>query len=183
MQGNEASNAGDLFLVAGNVTGGEVRIFTGGSQIMCINNAGVGVKVTPTVDLDVAGWIMAGRTRDSSSLTGITDTTTFSNTPYGLLVGNAGAVLDDDNTALNVVSRTNMYFYVNEGTGSAVRAATVDTSGNFTFATYLELNEMSAPGSGSANTARLYAADNGSGKTQLIVVFSSGAAQVLATQP
>ena len=47
---------------------------------------------------------------------------------------------------------------------------------------YLELDEMTAP-SGSANHARLYAVDNGSGKTQLVVVFGTGAAQVLATEP
>lgn len=47
----------------------------------------------------------------------------------------------------------------------------------------IEFNEMSAPGGGAANTARLYSADNGAGKTQLIVVFNTGAAQVLATEP
>lgn len=47
----------------------------------------------------------------------------------------------------------------------------------------MEFDEMTAPGAGAANTARLYAVDNGAGKTQLVVIFSSGAAQVLATQP
>jgi hypothetical protein len=47
----------------------------------------------------------------------------------------------------------------------------------------IEFEEMTAPGAGAANTARLYAVDNGAGKTQLVVIFSSGAAQVIATQP
>lgn len=47
----------------------------------------------------------------------------------------------------------------------------------------IEFDEMTAPGAGAANTARLYAVDNGAGKTELVVIFSSGAAQVLATQP
>lgn len=38
-------------------------------------------------------------------------------------------------------------------------------------------------GNPSANTARLYALDNGAGKTQLKVIFPSGAAIVLATEP
>jgi hypothetical protein len=47
----------------------------------------------------------------------------------------------------------------------------------------LELAEMTAPGAGAANTVRIYAVDNGSGKTQLMAIFSSGAAQQLAIQP
>ena len=46
----------------------------------------------------------------------------------------------------------------------------------------LHLAERTAP-TGTANVAKLYAVDNGSGKTQLVVIFGSGAAQVLATEP
>lgn len=38
-------------------------------------------------------------------------------------------------------------------------------------------------GAGSAGSARLYAKDNGAGKTQLVVRFNSGAVQVIATEP
>jgi hypothetical protein len=47
----------------------------------------------------------------------------------------------------------------------------------------MEFAEMTAPGAGAANTARLYAVDSGGGKTQLVVIFNTGAAQVLATEP
>jgi hypothetical protein len=47
----------------------------------------------------------------------------------------------------------------------------------------MEFDEMTAPGAGAVNTARLYAVDNGAGKTQLVVIFNTGAVQVLATQP
>jgi hypothetical protein len=47
----------------------------------------------------------------------------------------------------------------------------------------MEFEEMTAPGGGAANTARLYAVDNGAGKTQLAVVFNTGAVQILATEP
>jgi hypothetical protein len=50
-------------------------------------------------------------------------------------------------------------------------------------ANYEEFSEMTAPSGGAANTARLFARDNGSGKTQLCVIFNSGAVQVLATEP
>lgn len=47
----------------------------------------------------------------------------------------------------------------------------------------LEFLEQTAPVAGASDTARIFAVDNGSGKTVLKVIFSSGAAQVLATQP
>jgi hypothetical protein len=47
----------------------------------------------------------------------------------------------------------------------------------------ITMTERADPGNSSADQGRLYLRDNGSGKTQLCVVFSSGAVQVLATQP
>lgn len=43
--------------------------------------------------------------------------------------------------------------------------------------------EMTAPAAPAANNVILYAVDNGSGKTQLMALFSSGAAQQVAIQP
>lgn len=48
---------------------------------------------------------------------------------------------------------------------------------------YYEGVEMSAPAAPGANGFRVYAEDNGSGKTRLMCVFNSGAAQQLAIQP
>jgi hypothetical protein len=47
----------------------------------------------------------------------------------------------------------------------------------------IELSEISAPAAPGANNARLYARDNGAGKTQIVAVFNTGAVQVIATQP
>ncbi len=47
----------------------------------------------------------------------------------------------------------------------------------------LEGTEMTAPGAGAVNTGRLYFEDNGSGKTRLMCIFNSGAAQQIAIQP
>jgi hypothetical protein len=46
-----------------------------------------------------------------------------------------------------------------------------------------DLIEQSTPANPPADTARIFARDNGSGKTQLCVIFPTGAVQVLATQP
>ena len=48
----------------------------------------------------------------------------------------------------------------------------------------IEFAEMTAPAAGAVNTGRLFCRDNGSGKTQLCIIFSGGGAiQVIATQP
>jgi len=47
----------------------------------------------------------------------------------------------------------------------------------------LELHEMTAPASPGTNRVRLYAEDNGSGKTRLMALFPSGASQQIAIEP
>lgn len=67
--------------------------------------------------------------------------------------------------------------YRTEAAVLAVRGGATSTGGA------IELLEQTAPAAGSANTVRLYAVDNGAGKTQLMALFSSGAAQQIAIQP
>lgn len=50
-------------------------------------------------------------------------------------------------------------------------------------ATFLQVSEMTVPSAPAANGVRIYAVDNGAGKTQLMALFSSGAAQQIAIQP
>jgi hypothetical protein len=52
-----------------------------------------------------------------------------------------------------------------------------------TVAGYVEGSEMTAPDAPAANGFRIYAEDNGSGKTRLMVKFATGAAQQLAIEP
>jgi hypothetical protein len=56
-------------------------------------------------------------------------------------------------------------------------------SGVKTIANYTDIAEMTAPAAPPANTARLYADDNGAGKTRLMVRFPTGAVQQLAIEP
>jgi hypothetical protein len=61
--------------------------------------------------------------------------------------------------------------------GGAINLATA--TGN-----YIDFREQtSAPAAGATDHARLYAEDNGAGKTRLVVRFPTGAAVVLATEP
>ncbi|MDI6761004.1 MAG: hypothetical protein QMD05_09265, partial [Candidatus Brocadiaceae bacterium] len=48
---------------------------------------------------------------------------------------------------------------------------------------HITLDEITAPANSPADKARLFVRDNGAGKTQLCAIFSTGAVQVLATEP
>ena len=67
--------------------------------------------------------------------------------------------------------------------GPSTFSSTVGITGAVTLSTYLAGIEETAPAAPAANGYRLYAEDNGSGKTRLMVIFATGAAQQLAIQP
>jgi hypothetical protein len=54
---------------------------------------------------------------------------------------------------------------------------------NFFLSNYQEIAEMTAPAAPATNKVRIYAVDNGSGKTQLMALFATGAAQQIAIEP
>ena len=86
-------------------------------------------------------------------------------------------------------------FSIAKGDGTSSYLTIVQSSGNVGIGTTspdtrldidagaIEFAEMTAPAAGAANTGRLFCRDNGSGKTQLCVIFNTGAIQVIATQP
>ena len=55
--------------------------------------------------------------------------------------------------------------------------------GSVRVSAYTDIDEIGVPGRPSKNTARLFARDDGSGKTQLCVRFHTGAVQVIAIEP
>jgi|PlaIllAssembly_1097288.scaffolds.fasta_scaffold08465_2 hypothetical protein len=59
----------------------------------------------------------------------------------------------------------------------------VNITGNGSLAGYIDISEISTASLPAANKARLYTRDNGSGKTQLVVQFPTGSAQVISTEP
>jgi len=48
---------------------------------------------------------------------------------------------------------------------------------------FVQMSEMTAPAAPAANNVVIYAVDNGSGKTQLMALFATGAAQQIAIEP
>lgn len=68
-----------------------------------------------------------------------------------------------------------------DATFHRVAAGVLALTDNSTGGASFQFNEQTAP-TGSANSARLYAQDNGSGKTQLMVIFGSGAGIQIAIE-
>jgi hypothetical protein len=84
---------------------------------------------------------------------------------------------------VGVAAATNYLTITNAATGGAPRLEPAgDLDGIAIGASFFEITEMTAPSTGPANTARLFTRDNGGGKTQVCVIFQSGAVQVIATE-
>lgn len=77
----------------------------------------------------------------------------------------------------------NIAEYGTQAGGTGVLRAVKFIGDHVKFGTYYELTEMTAPAAGAVNTCRVYAEDNGAGKTRLMAKFNTGAAQQLAIEP
>ena len=76
-----------------------------------------------------------------------------------------------------------MRFYIDSTSMLELNSSGVGINGACQMTSYLEMQEMTAPSAPASNRAYLYLDDNGSGKTRLMVRFSSGSAIQLAIQP
>jgi hypothetical protein len=90
------------------------------------------------------------------------------------------ALIEAGFAALRAVQNVSLKFGTNNTDRWEVNAAgdLIDLEGHFI--EYIERSDPSAP---AANKARLYAKDNGSGKTQLCARFNTGASQCFVTEP
>ncbi len=78
----------------------------------------------------------------------------------------------------NVASSDNFNFRVNGITEVDINENRLNINDN-----NLEMTEMASAPTGLSNKAKIFAVDNGSGKTKLMVIFGTGAAQQIAIQP
>lgn len=101
----------------------------------------------------------------------------------GIFIGNSVNALADDATDETVIGH-NM-----DGRGSNTVAIGNSSNldnwfyGNIHTTKYIESFEMTAPAAPAANGGRLYFEDNGSGKTRLMCLFATGAAQQVTIEP
>ncbi len=175
-----SSNAGSSLIDLGTGSTSTFRVSRTGNAVLNVpSSAG------PRVDLyGFAGGGLAVGYGTSMGITGGGGTTT-------------ALRLDNGGTALFITAGNNATMAVNPtttslsfGTGvasmdtviSRVSAARLSISGSSGGAA-LQLTEMTAPTGPAANTVLIYAEDNGSGKTRIMALFPSGAAQQLAIEP
>lgn len=120
--------------------------------------------------------------------------TKFINIGGGLCVGGKlqvqGYVYEDGGNVVQINARaTNVGLHVRLAAAQVSDAFQVYASDGTTKlfnvgpTGYIETIEQTAPAAPAANGVRIYAQDNGAGKTQLMALFSSGAAQQIAIQP
>lgn len=90
---------------------------------------------------------------------------------------------------INMYSAYTPYVYY-KSTGGTIQAAFGPSAANvlrftdqYSSGSAAEFLEMTAPAAPSTNGVRIYAEDNGSGKTRLMALFATGAAQQLAIEP
>ena len=111
----------------------------------------------------------------------------FTSSALRLVDGVAGSpaysFLDDDDTGIWRIDADNLGITVGGGGGRTIDISTARVDFGSGGGMYLQVYEIADPGVAPGNGARLYARDNGGGKTQLVVIFQSGAVQVLATEP
>lgn len=132
--------------------------------------------VSPVVDGGEANIVGPDEWNDDHVVTGAADEATQIIAGSGLT---GGGTLAADRT-LNVGA----------GDGITVNADDIEIdvsfdfqwTGNHRFGGYYDVGEITEPANPAANTARLFVKDNGSGKTQLCVLFPTGSVTVIATE-
>jgi hypothetical protein len=90
------------------------------------------------------------------------------------VIGTSGSIQPSSDTARSVGTAARRFGNVHAVTGNFSDLKTIG---------YIEGTEMTAPAVPAANGYRIFAEDNGSGKTRLMVQFATGAAQQIAIEP
>jgi hypothetical protein len=133
---------------------------------------------------------MSGSAGSFSSLTvtGRTTSAGFTSSIDGDTTTAAFAFLGDENTGVfsGADGRVSTVGNGTEGlrTSSFAVQVTNAVQGNLVLTTgYLQLPEIAAPGTGGADTVRLYGVVDGGSKTDFAAIFQSGAAQTVAQEP
>jgi hypothetical protein len=152
-----------------------------------------GTTTLSALAVGAAGTVLVGGSTPSYSATPTVTTLTVTTALIG--PGTVAASGDVRLKASGVIRSAGSIFYdvptgfthrfqVNGATIVNINGTTNGfTTPNIAVAGYADLVESTPPAAPGVDTVRLYADDNGSGKTRLMALFSSGAAQQIAIQP
>ena len=97
------------------------------------------------------------------------------------------------NRSTRILSALDLYLYTSNGGdvligGNSTAVLRVQynrtlTAYPFENTNYTQMTEMTAPSAPATNAVRIYAEDNGAGKTRLMALFATGAAQQISIEP
>lgn len=129
-----------------------------------------------SVSDNYSSFMFSGKTSTGTELTFGHIACVMTDHTHGSLDADLVFVLRNVNSLTRQATLKNNGFFGINGVIAPATALDIG-AGAMTFA------EMTAPGAGAVNEVRLYAVDNGAGKTQLMAIFNTGAAQQVAIQP
>ena len=195
--GSPGSNYQRMVLSANGTTGVTIAAeglgTPGANQNITLTPGGTGTVLHPlgtygTPGIGFVGYPNTGIwTTDGTSMgfsfgsaVGVSMSTTRLGLAVGVLLGwnqgTAGQYADDIALARNAAG----VLEVNSGTAGTWRDLKLR---NLIQTAYHEVAEMTAPAAPATNSVRIYAEDNGAGKTRLMALFASGVAQQIAIEP
>ncbi|NOZ27957.1 MAG: hypothetical protein GXP39_07895 [Chloroflexi bacterium] len=164
--------------------------YTAGAERVRIDSAGrVGINTAPTVILEVnSGGLAQNAIFTSAYSTYITVSTTGVDKSPSIRIENDarkwGFVVDGaDNDSLKIRDFNLGSDRLTITSAGDIGADTTSPAGKFDLNGDLVLREMTTPSASPADALRLFARDDGTGKTQLCVIWDDGSVTTLATQP
>jgi len=159
-------NANDWYI--NSPTGGSLIYAINQSEALTMNSTGLAVTGTITSTYNAGANVLTIKSSTQPVLR-ITDDGTTSIGDFTIVSGAA---------ILRTLTNTPLAFLVNSS--EIVR---LGANGLSMTTGYIEGAEQTAPAAPSSNGYRIYAEDNGAGKTRLMVKFATGAAQQIAIEP
>jgi hypothetical protein len=173
-QGVYGESSSSFGVVGTSPSGGVSGTSTNGTGVYGSSGISVGVRAySNATSAPAAQSWSAGNSTGVLGYSGDSPPAALANTGvYG--------VATQDSTARGVIGETTSGHGVH---GTATTGYAGFFNGKVFTNKFHEMAEMSTPTAPSANKARLFVRDNGSGKTQLCVRFPTGAVQVIKTEP
>lgn len=198
VSGTGASSVGGNFTVTGNLTAsgtsahafaGPVTVTLAQNNITSVTASNTNVGNSASARFTATSDVGSGGLFQYSTIHSVWPNTTLIQAAKELALNTAAAA-----DPVKIYTGGGLRVTVSDTTTTLGGNLTVSGTGTNTFAGAVSHTSTSAgyidgieqgsdPAAPAANTGRLYFKDNGSGKTQLVVRFPTGAVQVIATEP
>ena len=163
--------------------GNDSLVSGAGIQFAADDNTDIG-SYEMFVEKDIREGIHFYSSQDSAIIFTVAKDVGPTDGQHGIYIGGLTATARIFRSSDNVVGVAPALFVTSTGTGGIYMESFDDAGTHISMDGFIEMEEQgSEPAAPAANQARIWFRDNGSGKTQMMVRFATGASQVVATQP